>query len=90
MWPTVVGAQRLLYRVLALCWAIEEAGRDKAAETARKLFGDNGLAAATQALSEISAAVTGEGKPAIPADVPAVLKAELIDLAGSLDAEDPG
>ena len=36
MWPTVVAAERLLYRVLALCWAIEETGRDKAAEAYRK------------------------------------------------------
>mgnify|MGYP003349462638 FL=1 len=90
MWPTVVAAERLLYRVLALCWAIEETGRDKAAETARSLFGEDGLTAATQALADLGAAATGRAAVPVPAGVPEVLKAEIDDLASSIKANTAG
>jgi uncharacterized membrane protein YccC len=35
LWPAVVSAQRLLYRLLAFCWMLEDAGPDRAVEIAR-------------------------------------------------------
>jgi uncharacterized membrane protein YccC len=86
MWPTVVAAQRLLYRILALCWEIEDAGPERAAEVARRTFGENGLAAALQALTDIGAAVVGDGEntPIVTADLPQVIKADIDELAGTL------
>ena len=81
----------MLFRsVLALCWAIEETGRDKAAETARSLFGEDGLTAATQALADLGAAATGRAAVPVPAGVPEVLKAEIDDLASSIKANTAG
>jgi uncharacterized membrane protein YccC len=86
LWPTVVAAQRLLYRVLALCWEIEDAGPDRAAEVARRIFGENGLPAAVQALTDIGAAIMGDNdvKPVAWPHVPQALKADIEELAGTL------
>ena len=44
LWPAVVSAERLLYRALAFCWMLKDAGPDRAVEIARAEFGENGLA----------------------------------------------
>jgi len=84
LWPAVVAAQRLLYRLLAFCWALEGAGSDRAVEMARAEFGASGLASANTALDELSGAVTDGRAAAIPSDVPGFLKDDLEDLSGFL------
>jgi uncharacterized membrane protein YccC len=81
LWPAVIAAQRLLYRVLAFCWALEGAGSDRAVELARTEFGASGLAAVRSALDELCSAIADRRASAIPADVPGFLKDDLEDLS---------
>jgi uncharacterized membrane protein YccC len=84
LWPAVVAAQRLLYRVLAFCWALEGAGRDRAVEMARAEFGDRGLSAVRSTLDGLSDAVMDGQASTIPSDVPEFLKDDIEDLSRSL------
>ena len=84
LWPAVVAAQRLLYRTLAFCWRLEEAGPDRAVAIASAAFGANGLVRVSDALEELSGAATTEQTAAIPSDVPAFLKEEIDDLSRAL------
>jgi len=89
LWPAVVSAQRLLYRLLAFCWALEGAGSAQAVAIARAQFGTNGLASVSDALSGLAGSAT-TGQPfTIPSDVPEIFKEELEDLSRSL-ARQPG
>jgi hypothetical protein len=81
LWPAVVSAQRLLYRLLAFCWSLEEASSAKAADGARAEFGASGLSAVRSALDGLSSAVMDRQTSTIPADVPAFLKDDLEDLS---------
>jgi hypothetical protein len=84
LWPAVIAAERLLYRMLAFCWALEEAGSDRAIEVARAAFGASGPARVRDALDELSSAATTGGPSAIPSDLPGFLKEEFEDLSRSL------
>jgi uncharacterized membrane protein YccC len=90
LWPAVVSAQRLLYRLLAFCWMLEDAGHDRAVEIARAAFGANGAAHVRDALDELASAATGERAAAVPADVPEFLKEEIDDLSRSLTRQPEG
>jgi uncharacterized membrane protein YccC len=81
LWPAVIAAQRLLYRLLAFCWALEESGSDQAVEVARAEFGASGLSAVRFALDGLSGAVMDRQAFTIPADVPGFLKDDLEDLS---------
>jgi uncharacterized membrane protein YccC len=83
LWPAVVAAQRLLYRVLAFCWMLEDAGPDRAVEIARAEFGVNGLARVTDALDELASAATTGRSAAMSSDIPEFLKEEMDDLSRS-------
>jgi hypothetical protein len=50
LWPAVVTAQRVLYRLLAFCWTLEEAGSDGAGNVALAAFGASGQASLNGAL----------------------------------------
>ncbi len=84
MWPAVVATQRLVYRVLSVCWSLENAGPEAAPETARALFGADGRARLQRALAGISAAIRGREKPAEIGLLPAFVESELRNLSGSL------
>ena len=84
LWPAVVAAQRFLYRLLAFCWVLEEAGSDRAAEVARAAFGAKGLDNLNGALRGLASAARSGRAVAIPSDVPDFMKEDLEDLSRSL------
>jgi len=84
LWPAVVSAQRLLYRVLAFCWMLEDAGPDRAIEIARAEFGADGLARVSEALDILANAATAGRPTTIASEMPEFLKEELDDLSRSL------
>lgn len=84
LWPAVISAERLLYRLLAFCWMLEDAGSDRAVEIARAEFGANGVARVTEALDVLTSAATTGTPTNIAADTPELLKEELDDLSRSL------
>ena len=90
LWPAVVAAQRLLYRLHAFCWALEEAGSNGAEEVAFTVFGDNGLVRLNATLEDFAKAITFGRSVPISSDVPAFLKDDLEDLSRSLAAAGVG
>lgn len=84
LWPAVVTAQRVLYRLLAFCWTLEEAGSDGAGNVALAAFGASGQASLNAALEGLSSAITLGRIVPIASDVPGFLKEDLEDLARSL------
>jgi len=84
LWPAVVATQRFLYRLLAFCWTLEEAGSDAARDMARAAFGANGLAGLSGALQAFSIEASGGPAAVISSDVPDFLKKDLEDLSRSL------
>jgi hypothetical protein len=79
-----VTAQRVLYRLLAFCWTLEEAGSDGAGNVALAAFGAGGQASLSAALEGLSSATTLGRFVPIPSDVPGFLKEDLEDLSRSL------
>jgi len=55
-WPTVSAAQRLAYRVLSVCWSLENTDANRA-EMARTLFGQKGKRDIDHALLELAKAI---------------------------------
>ena len=86
-WPAVVATQRFLYRLLAFCWTLEEAGSDAARDMARAAFGADGLAGLGGALQALTIEASGGPAAVISPDVPGFLKADLEDLSRSLVRE---
>jgi hypothetical protein len=80
----VVSAQRLLYRVIAFCWMLEDAGHERAVEIARAEFGANGLVRVSDALDILANAATDERPATVTSEMPEFLKEELDDLSRSL------
>jgi uncharacterized membrane protein YccC len=87
MWPAVVAAQRLAYRALATCWAIENGGVQAAPETARALFGEAGEADVRRALLELRYAIASRTRPRLPEALPGFMAVELRQLGDSLVVE---
>lgn len=83
-WPAVVAAQRLAYRVLAVCWSLESAGTEAAPDMARTLFGADGERQVGVALAMLSDAVRSGTRPAPLPDMPEFLRAEMQTLHHSL------
>jgi uncharacterized membrane protein YccC len=86
-WPAVVTTQRLAYRVLSTCWAMEAEGEAKAWETALSLFGPDGASALRDALLEFARSVRNHKQPAIAAPLPAFVATEMQNLRDSLATE---
>jgi uncharacterized membrane protein YccC len=83
LWPAVVTAQRVLYRLLAFCWTLEEAGNG-AGNVALAAFGASGQISLSAALEDLSSAITlGQIVP-ISSDLPGFLKEDLEDLSRAL------
>lgn len=82
-WPTVVAAQRLAYRVLSVCWSLENAGAG-APGMARTQFGPNGEIEIKRAATTLSRAIRGHTKPAPLAHLPEFLRTEMHNLHDSL------
>lgn len=84
MWPAVVAAQRLAYRVLSTCRLLENAGANVAPEVARTLFGPSGESKVKRALTTVSAAIRARTKPAPLSQLPGFLNTEMRNLHDSL------
>jgi uncharacterized membrane protein YccC len=86
LWPAVAATQRLGYRVLAVCWSLEEAGEEQVVERARALLPAVALAEIGAALDDIIAA-TRAGRRPVLSRLPEFLQVEIENLGGSLVAE---
>lgn len=82
-WPAVVATQRLVYRVLATCWSLENAGANVAPEMASTLFGPDGEQQIDSALTVLSDAIHGGSRPAPLPRVPEFLSTEMHNLHNS-------
>ncbi|WP_336799005.1 FUSC family protein [Kaistia sp. MMO-174] len=87
MWPAVVTTQRLCYRVLSTCWAMENSDPAATAETTRTLFGPGGERAILAALADLEWAVLHDDRPQQTAPLPAFVATELQNLRDSLVPE---
>ncbi len=84
LWPAVVATQRLSYRVLAFCWAFEEADAEPPART---LPTQAELTNLTGALAAIIAGAQAQTSPVLPSALPDFLRPEVQNLAASLVPE---
>jgi len=80
LWPAIGAAERLAYRTLSTCWALERLGGDAARETAASMFVNDGATRVREAIDGFIAAIMkGTELPALPA-LPRVVEIELADL----------
>ena len=86
MWPAVVAAEELAYRLLTACWAIERLGSEEGRRTATLMFGDGGLQAFRRALDDASHAVAGRPLGPLPDAVPGFLEKEVAGLRRALES----
>lgn len=89
MWPAIAATERLAYRVLSTCWAIERIGGEAARCAAHSIFGDEGAAHVRQTLQALAVAVHNGSQPPPPGPVPNVFEAELHNLHECLTQEPP-
>jgi hypothetical protein len=80
LWPAIAAIERLAYRTLSTCWALEQLDIAVARETAAAMFVDNGAARVRRAIDGFIAAIlNGAELPILPA-LPHVLETELVDV----------
>lgn len=79
-WPAVAATQRLVYRTLSACWALERLAPDEAAAKARALFDDDGLRLLEDALHALAAAARDHTPPPAFAGLPPLLDTEVRSL----------
>lgn len=82
-WPTVSATQRLAYRVLSVCWLLENVGTGSA-DMARTLFGPDGEREIGQALLALSNAIRAGTQPAPLPHLPEFIDTEMRSLHDSL------
>ncbi len=76
-WPVIAATERLAYRTLSVCWALERLGNEAAAQSALSMLGTDGAARLQQALAMLITAVqASDTTPNLP-PLPVVLDAEL-------------
>jgi uncharacterized membrane protein YccC len=85
MWPTVVAAEDLGYRVLAACWQIEHGEPGAAAEP---VLEPAELEPFTAAVGAVIAAIEGKGVAGTSSELPAFGSAEVHRLRRSIVAEE--
>jgi uncharacterized membrane protein YccC len=84
LWPTVVAVQRLAYRTLSECWAMEHEDAAAARERAEALFGDDGRRRLDAALQDLAGSLTADAEPGPLGELPTFLAPELRALHDSL------
>lgn len=76
-WPTVAATERLCYRALSACWALERLGGQTAGETAAAMFAGGGASRLRATLDALAAAaISGHAPHELP-PLPHVLEAEV-------------
>ena len=83
-WPAVVAIQRLAYRTLSACWALERLGGDAAREAADAMVGPSGAAEIDRTLGDLTTAIRDGRTPMPPAELPGFLGAEVTTVCESL------
>ncbi|NLC61242.1 MAG: hypothetical protein GX761_08160, partial [Gammaproteobacteria bacterium] len=86
LWPAVVAAEELAFRLLTACWAIERLGSEEGQPAAASMFGAGGLQAVRQALDDAARAVAGGPVKPLPGRLPGFLKQELAGLHRALES----
>jgi len=80
LWPAVGAAERLAYRTLSTCWALEQLSGDAARQTAASMFVNEGATRVREAIDGFNAAILKNAElPTLPV-LPHVLESELVDL----------
>lgn len=79
-WPAVAAVERLAYRTLSTCWALEQLGGDAARESAASMFVNDGAARVREAIDGCIAAILRSGALPVLPTLPHVLETELVDL----------
>jgi hypothetical protein len=87
LWPAVAAAQRLGYRVLAICWSLEEAGPESARAMAVALATPEELVRIRNVLAGLGQAFRTGATTMTPPPLPAFLQTEIGNLAQSLVAD---
>lgn len=82
-WPMVSATQRLAYRVLSICWLLENAGSDST-NVAHALFGLNGEQEIGRALLALSNSIRAGSQPAPLPHLPEFIDTEMRSLHDSL------
>lgn len=86
-WPAIAATERLAYRTLSACWALERRDGDAAREYAATMFHDGGARRVREALDMLAAAIRdARTPPPLPA-IPRVFEAELHNLRQCLVRE---
>ncbi|WP_116807222.1 FUSC family protein [Steroidobacter cummioxidans] len=80
LWPAIAAVERLAYRTLSTCWALEQLGADAARETAASMFVNDGAAHVRRVIDEFVAAILYDGALAPLPVLPHVLEPELVDV----------
>jgi uncharacterized membrane protein YccC len=89
LWPAIAAVERLAYRTLSTCWALEQLSVDAARETAASMFVNDGATRVREAIDGLIAAILKSSElPPLPA-LPHVLEMELVDLHESLQRYTP-
>lgn len=86
-WPAIAATERLAYRTLSLCWALERIGGEAAREAASSMFGNDGAERIRLALAELAAAIRTGATPEPLHRVPHALEVELANLRDCLVRE---
>lgn len=77
LWPAIAAVERLAYRTLSACWALERLGGQAAREAAVSMFANDGAVRAQQAIQALIESIRSGTAPGPLPPVPHVLEAEL-------------
>ena len=80
LWPAIAAVERLAYRTLSTCWALEQLGADAARETAASMFVNDGAVRVRRVIDGFVAAILSGGPLAALPPLPHVLETELVDV----------
>lgn len=87
LWPAIAAAERLAYRTLSTCWALERLGGETARESAAAMFGSDGERQLRQVLESFVSAIVERAPPSPLPALPSVLESELENLYQCLRRE---
>ncbi len=90
LWPVVAAAHQLAYRALALCWALERPGQDRAGAERAELLGEHAADRLHRALDVLARSVASGRAPGPLGPVPPALESELLNLHDCLSPVAPG
>lgn len=90
LWPVVAAAHQLAYRALALCWALERPGHDRAGAERAELLGEHAADRLHRALDVLARSVASGRAPGPLGPVPPALESELLNLHDCLSPVAPG